>query len=566
MANGMGSLYIGASGLQNSQNALNTTANNLANVETKGYVRQQVLFEDRDYVTFDRKAAISDQQAGLGVNIADVVHTRNAFLDQYYRTENGRQNFYEACAEASREVENQFQELEGEHFQTALQEFWESFAEFSKAPEEGIYQTLVIQKATLFLDRAQKVQENLKAYQKNLNYKINKNIDRINEIGTKIRDLNKEILRIESGGVETAMTLRDERDNLLDELSGLAKVDFKERADGTVRVKLENVEFVDEIHVYEVKGYTDPVTGFVTPYWPQLSDTGRGRYTYMFDYKSGDIAAELNTDIGALKGLIVSRGDSPADYRDITGMDQQKYEDTTGMSVVMTAQAELDQLIHEVVTSINDLFSPLTTASFTAADGTVYRNVKVWDEENGSVGADGQKPGRELFTRRGCDRYNKVTANDGTVYYVYNEEDLKDPAKMYTTGGITINEDLLQLENALPHLKKNGEPDRAMAQALVALWDQKRQTINPSNTDPCTFKEYYRRMIQDIGTSGNVYEGLSAGLTKEVESIENSRQQVIGVSSDEELQNMIKYQNAYNAASRFINVISEMLEHIVTRL
>ena len=105
-----------------------------------------------------------------------------------------------------------------------------------------------------------------------------------------------------------------------------------------------------------------------------------------------------------------------------------------------------------------------------------------------------------------------------------------------------------------------------MAQALVALWDQKRQTINPSNTDPCTFKEYYRRMIQDIGTSGNVYEGLSAGLTKEVESIENSRQQVIGVSSDEELQNMIKYQNAYNAASRFINVISEMLEHIVTRL
>ena len=73
-------------------------------------------------------------------------------------------------------------------------------------------------------------------------------------------------------------------------------------------------------------------------------------------------------------------------------------------------------------------------------------------------------------------------------------------------------------------------------------------------------------MIQDVATVGSVYEGLSEGLTAEVESIENSRQQVIGVSSDEELQNMIKYQNAYNAASRFINVISEMLEHIVTRL
>lgn len=566
MANGMGSLYIGASGLQNSQNALNTTANNLANVETKGYVRQQVLFEDRDYVTFDKKSPVSYQQAGLGVNIADVVHTRNIFLDQYYRTENGRQCFYEACAETSREVETQFQELEGEQFQTALQEFWESFEEFSKGPDQGIYQTLVVQKATLFLDRAQKIQDAFNSYQKNLNYKINNNMDRINEIGHKIRDLNLQILKIESGDVETAMTMRDERDNLLDELSGLAKVDFKERSDGTVRVKIENVEFVDEVHVYEVKGYTDPTTGFVTPYWPQLSDVGRGKYTYMFDYKSGDIAAELNTDIGELKGLVVSRGERPADYRDITGMDQQKYEDSTGMSVVMTAQAELDQLVHEVVTAVNDIFSPLTTASFTAMDGTRYTNVKVWDEENGCLGTDGQKPGRELFSRRGCDRYTQVTANDGTVYYVYNEEDLTDTAKMYTTKGIEVNEDLLHLENGLPHLKKDGEPGWAMAKALVDVWSEKRQTINPSNTDPCSFKEYYRRMIQDVGTTGSVYEGLSTGLTAEVESIDNSRQQVIGVSSDEELQNMIKYQNAYNAASRFINVISEMLEHIVTRL
>ena len=137
---------------------------------------------------------------------------------------------------------------------------------------------------------------------------------------------------------------------------------------------------------------------------------------------------------------------------------------------------------------------------------------------------------------------------------------------MYTAKGIEINEDLLQLEGGLPHLKKDGEPAQALAQALVDMWDQKRQTINPNNTDPCTFKVYYQRMIQDIGTTGNVYEGLSAGLSAEVESLDNSRQQVIGVSSDEELQNMIKYQNAYNAASRFVNVISEMLEHIVTRL
>ena len=51
-----------------------------------------------------------------------------------------------------------------------------------------------------------------------------------------------------------------------------------------------------------------------------------------------------------------------------------------------------------------------------------------------------------------------------------------------------------------------------------------------------------------------------------VESICSAREQVIGVSSDEELSNMVKFQNAYNASSRYINVISEMLEHIITTL
>ena len=51
-----------------------------------------------------------------------------------------------------------------------------------------------------------------------------------------------------------------------------------------------------------------------------------------------------------------------------------------------------------------------------------------------------------------------------------------------------------------------------------------------------------------------------------VNGYDNQRQQSEGVSSDEELQKMIKYQQSYNAASRYINVISEMLEHIVTSL
>jgi flagellar hook-associated protein 1 FlgK len=51
-----------------------------------------------------------------------------------------------------------------------------------------------------------------------------------------------------------------------------------------------------------------------------------------------------------------------------------------------------------------------------------------------------------------------------------------------------------------------------------------------------------------------------------VESIDNKRMEVTGVSSDEELTNLIKYQHAYNASARYVNVVSEMLKDIIDKL
>lgn len=565
MANGMGSLYIGASGLQQSQNALNTTANNLANVETTGYVRQQVLFADRNYNTFDTKSAISKQQAGLGVNIADVVHTRDYFLDKYYRTENGRQAFYDATNEAVQEVITSFQELEGTTFQSGMYDFWTAFQEFAKIPDSSVNQNLVVQKGVLFVERAQGIIDNMKSYQNKINTKISESIDRINELGHTIQELNLQIQKVEAGKIETAMTLRDERDNALDELSQYAQIDFSETSDGIVKVKLEGVQFVDEVHVFEMGKKVDKATGFITPTWPHLSDASLGHYTNVFDY-SVDISSEMNTDIGMLKAQVLARGDHVANYTDVAGLTADQYNDGAGMSVMLSAQAEFDQLVHGVMTAINDVLSPLTTKSFTGADGTVYNNVKVWDEEKGCVGNDGEKPGRELFVRRGMDRYREVTADDGKVYYVYNEEDTTDTSKMYTTYGVSINQDLLDAESNLPYLRQNGEVAQEMAEELAAVWEKKGMTLNPNDTDPCTFEGYYEKFMNGLSTKGNVYESIAQSLSGSVTSISNQRQQVIGVSSDEELTNMIKYQNAYNAASRYINVISDMLEHIITQL
>lgn len=133
----MGSLYIGSSGLQTSQNALNTTAHNLSNVDTVGYTRQQVQQSDKRYVTLSKTASsISYQQVGLGTTFSRVKQVRDFFLDKTFRKESGRSMFYQVSADVMEEVEGQLGELTGE----AFPEEHSGFVDFCAGACKGSFQ------------------------------------------------------------------------------------------------------------------------------------------------------------------------------------------------------------------------------------------------------------------------------------------------------------------------------------------------------------------------------------------------------------------------------------------
>lgn len=89
----MGSLYTGVSGLQTSNNALNTTAHNMSNLDTQGYTRQQVAQGTRNYVTLQASATKNWMQTGLGVNYTRTRQERDTILDRNFRRESGRSAF-----------------------------------------------------------------------------------------------------------------------------------------------------------------------------------------------------------------------------------------------------------------------------------------------------------------------------------------------------------------------------------------------------------------------------------------------------------------------------------------
>lgn len=598
MANSFGSLYVGASGLQSASHGLNTTANNLTNVNTEGYVREQVVYEDRNYRKIGT-AAIGTQYAGLGVQVGTIVHARDIFLDKAYRQENGRYSFYSASSEAVQEVYTQLQETDGEAFKDAISDFEEAFEEFAKDPSDTVNQNLVLQKASLFLARAQAVQTGLEDYQKIINSKIIEDINTVNDIGKKIVDLNKRIQAIEAAGVEKAMDLRDTRDLLLDKLSTMVKMSYREDNTGVVHVEIEGVEFIDDVNFYQMGSKVDKKTQFVTAYWPQLSDIvsetddSLNNYYQVFDIYNVD--AEKNTDVGEIKALLLARGEEWTNY--LGFMDEngnpittEAYEKGISNSIMMNSEAELDTLIHQMVTAINDIFSPLTTVANAYEDAATvtYENnkgemvtvnaadLKILDTANCSVGTDGELPPRELFVRNGCDRYTykQITVTDGSgntnsVYaYVYNEENIEDASSCYTLKSLVINEDLVKQESYLPHLlyADQTQTNYSLGQDLSAIWSAQEFNLNPSDTTPCGYTGFYVKWIGEMANTGNVYKTTEASLEGTKEEIEFSRQGVIGVSSDEELTTMIKYQSAYNAASRYINVVNEMIEHLLTSL
>lgn len=566
MGNGFGSLYVGASGLQNAQNAINTTANNLANVDTKGYVRQQVRYADKNYTILkDSRANVNMQQSGLGVSIGDVVHARDIFLDKTYRQETGRMSFYSARYETATYVEDLMQELNGQQFKQSVSDLWQAFQEVSTKPADSTNQNLVLQKADLLVSRTQKLYSDLQNYQSNINNQIKDDVDRVNTIGNRIYELNLQIQKVESGGTETAMTLRDERDNLLDELGNYGRIEVTEDATGFVYVDMEGVRFVDENRCYNMGLKAADGTGFYTPYWPQQSDVEKGQYVPVFRL-SGEISSEMNTDIGSIKSKLLVRGDTYGRREDMAS--EESYGNIEGCTL-MEVEAELDVLFSNIVRSMNDIYCPNTetTSAFTSKDGVTYpAGTKILDEENCARGVDGELPPRELFTRIGIDRYTKVTGTDGKTYYVYNEEDPDVSSTRYAIGTITVNSDLKRQITLMPAYKKDGSVDYEMGAKLAAAWKVKDMKLNPYDQKPCTFEEYYDKMVDQLGIEGNTYKSVTETLSGAVSSVDSKRQQVSGVSSDEELSNMIKFQSAYNAASRFMNVISEMTETIVTGL
>lgn len=604
MSGTMGNFYVGVSGMQSGQYAMNTTAHNITNAGIKGYSRQQVLLTDLTYTNMGN-TAIGKNQSGLGTRIGDVRLVRDRFIDKSYRKELGREQFYQSKYQVVSEVQNYFGELESSSFQSYMQKLWTSAEELQKEPNSIVTRSSFIASAVTFVDQANEIYKELTTYQKNLNKEIQDKVDRINELSEIIYETNNKILAVEASKVESANDLRDQRDAALDELSGIISISYKENSNGQVDVYAEKRTLVSMDRVYKMT--TKPVSDscdYEVPIWENDREN-------VFNLQTVP-SADTMTDVGSLKGIIMSRGDWVAKYTDIPvapkaplkpvradfasdveytkalgdyQVEYQDYEKQYAQFVKDREQyntylepytvnniiAQFDYLIHGIVTKINDILSPKREMTIIDADGN-EKQIQVLDEEKAGygMGDTNQVQGIELFNRNTLGRYQEqtVTQKDGTkvTVKVFNEENPEEYYSLYTLGNLKVNEELIRNPSLLPLTNLQNEEMQDVADQLIRVWEEDFATLGPNSLVMNNYSGYYKEFVADFANKGFTYEGIAISQGQAVQELDGQRQMVVGVSTDEELSNLIKFQQGYNASSRYFTVVSEMVEHLINKL
>lgn len=219
-------LNIAYTGLLASNAALNTTSNNIANVQTEGYSRQQVTQQAANALRVFQTYGC----AGAGVETLAIERIRNEFYDSRYWVNNAKVGEYEQKEYYMTQVESYFDDNgQNAGFKTVFDQMMiTGLQALLNNPGDLSTRRQFIGYAGSLAEYFNGVAGNLQKLQKDVNQEIKVKVDEINSIASEIATLNKQINTIELTGSMKANELRDRRTLLLDQLSEIVDIETKE--------------------------------------------------------------------------------------------------------------------------------------------------------------------------------------------------------------------------------------------------------------------------------------------------------------------------------------------------
>lgn len=433
--------------------ALQTVSHNIANANTPGFSRQEVL------VTARLPQQLAYGSLGRGAQVDRIRRLTDAFLQQKQRTQEARLASYGQVDSSLGEIEAIFGSVSNDHLGTSLGAFFDAWSDLGTPPFDNSLKQAVVSSAQRLVTDIKSTASSLNDLEKSMNDGLSHEIDNLNSLLRQVGDLNRQILYVETSQGD-ANDLRDQREALILEVSKLTKVSVLERDDGTVDLVL--------------KGRTIVTRGEVELLQLQRDATATGE-TASIVTASGQMPVTL--DEGKLQGMITARDDH-----------------------IREARARLDDLAANLIERVNALHTQGRTAS-----------------------------------------------SSGILFFTGD-----------SASNIALNNTIVDNSNLVATSRSGLEGDNDIAQEIAALASQPLGAEGSQS-----LMDRYNALIVDMASQRSSFQFLLQNQQNVVDTLAGRLDSVRGVSLDEEGANLVRYQNAYEAAARVVTAASDMFQTLL---
>jgi flagellar hook-associated protein 1 FlgK len=545
MSAGFLGLTTSLSGLFANQRSLGIVSHNIANANTEGYSRQ--VMNTKAYTPQILPGGLGT--VGVGVDVTAIKQIRDAYLDYKYRTETSVKGEWDARASVLTEVEGIFNEPSDSSIAELLDKYYESLQSLQKNPENLTARTLVRQTSIALSEGVQRLSTMLKDLQKDLNYQFETSVRECNDIAKQIATLNETIYKAELEGGK-ANDLRDQRELLVDKLSTLVKVDYYEDAQNRFYVLVGGQQLVAHFRSDSFE---------LVPRTTKLNEDDSNAIMDI-QWTNGN---KINLSTGKIKGLMDVRDNMLGDKKGIPYYTEKLNEFVDTFSATMNNIHEdgyglngstgyymftMDNMSTQeyknflLTRGLND--APAVDVTSSVMDGV---DALPADKQRDKIASNIQK----ILANNPEYNSKAVRIIDGHYYVV-------DQMK---ASRMTIARDLEDLNKIAAASRIEDTPGDG---SNILRMIQTRHDVQLYEWGAP--EDFMKSLVSNLGVDASEANRVARNqelLTKEYSS---ARDSIMGVSLDEEMANMIKFQTAYNANARMVNVFDEMLDLIVNRL
>lgn len=521
----MASTFLGLNtaytGLQAFQASINTSAHNISNTQTEGYSRQTTNAQAdtalRTYATYGT--------LGTGVLVTSIEQIRDEYYDIKFRNNYTNVGEYEVYENYMTQIEDYLNEYSLEGMTIEWNNFFAALTELQKNPADNTVRNSVVNAGKSMADYFNNLYVNLRNIQIDANEEIKNQCDKVNTLAENIASLNKQINMLEAHH-GNANDLRDQRNQLVDELSAIINIETDEQPMGngvtyyTVRANGQDLvtnytfnKLVTEAKT-EVRNASD-AAGMYEVTWSngttfdEYSETLNGSLKALFDIRDGcNNAYEVENIETDAAGNVTNRE---------LAIEKQSGRNTAYKGIPYY-QSKINEFVNLMADQINAIFTlndPATGKVATNTEGV---------------------PGIPFFT---------VKYEDGAMSALtveVNPELIEDNTKLATTTNYL-----------------DGEAKSDLVDMLLSV--QNTKTFNGG-----TGAYFLESIVAAVAIDSDKATSFNQNFQNISHTVQNQRLSVMGVDGDEEGLDLLKYQQAYNLCSKMMSVLNEVYNKLINEM